>query len=315
LYLSFYGLRESPFELTSDPEFLFYTAQHREAFANLEYGLSCARAMTLLIGEAGTGKTTLLRAALKSESCRGIQPIFIHNTTLTRNEFIETIANQFQLVSAAARSKTSLLNVLEPLLRDRRARGESVALVVDEAQSLTDELLEEIRLLANIETDKEKLLPVVLVAQPQLAVRLNEPSRQQLKQRIALRCQIGPLSLDDTAAYMASRLRKAGGETARLFTRDAVILIYERSRGIPRTINVICENALLNGSILGKQPVDRQTVAQVCLDFDLSTKTASLDAVRPFHAQQNLARERTRVVPGFNGALRRRGLLAMLGIG
>src|SRR5204862_3698782 len=136
-----------------------------------------------------------------------------------------------------------LLGELEAVLRERRARGEVVALVIDEAQSLSAELLEEIRLLANIETPFERLLPVILAGQPELRDRLNEPGLRQLKQRVALRCEIAPFTLQETAAYMAARIKHAGGEAARLFTREAVMLVHDHSRGIPRTVNVVCDNA------------------------------------------------------------------------
>ena len=144
MYLSFFGLREKPFELTANPRYLFFTGQHREALSNLEYGLSSAKAITVLIGEAGTGKTTLLRAALESERCRHVRAVFIHNPTLTRNEFIEILAHELQLGSTAGQSKASLLGAIEKDLRERRDNGQITALVVDEAQGLSDELLEEI---------------------------------------------------------------------------------------------------------------------------------------------------------------------------
>src|SRR5262245_52380083 len=143
MYLSFYGLRERPFELTSDPKYLHFTEQHREALSILEYGLSSSKAVTVLIGDAGTGKTTVLQAALKSEHCRGVRTVFLSNPALTRAEFIETLAGQFQLTKVN-QSKASLLAALEPVLRSRRQRGETTALVIDEAQSLSYELLEEI---------------------------------------------------------------------------------------------------------------------------------------------------------------------------
>jgi type II secretory pathway predicted ATPase ExeA len=269
MYLSFYGLREAPFELTSNPEFLFYTGQHREALNNLEYGLTSAKAITLLTGEAGTGKTTLLHAALRSDRCRAVRAIFIHNPTLTRSEFFEMIATKFDLDAAVGRSKAGLITALEPLLRERRRKGQQTVLVVDEAQTLSNELLEEIRLLGNIDTETEKLLPVVLAAQPELTERLNQYDLRQLKQRVALRCHIGPLTLDETAAYIVSRIRKAGGDTTKLFTRDAVTLIHKSSGGIPRTVNVLCDNALSGGFVKGKRPVNRATVLEVCRDFDL----------------------------------------------
>jgi general secretion pathway protein A len=269
MYLRYYGLREQPFELTPNPRFLFMTAQHREAAANLQYGLSTAKAVTLLIGEAGTGKTTLLRAALESEACRGVKAVHLTNPQLSRGEFVETLARAFGLSPAAHRSKSALLAELETILRDRRGRHERSALVIDEAQRLNQELLEEVRLLANIETDTEKLLPLVLAGQPELSDRLNELGLRQLKQRVALRCEITPFELGDTAAYIASRIRTAGGDARRLFTREAVILIQEYSRGIPRTISVMCDNALLSGFAQGRQPVGREIIEDVVADFDL----------------------------------------------
>lgn len=269
MYQRFYGLRELPFELTSNPKYLFFSPRHREALSNLEYGLSSAKAVTVLIGEAGTGKTTLLRAALQSEQCRNVRCIYLNNPALSRDEFIEMLANRFELGPEAAHSKTVLLEELERSLRERRERGEITALVIDEAQSLSLELLEEVRLLANIETPSQKLLPLVLAGQPELAARLNDPGLRQLKQRVALRCEITPLDLSETAGYIATRIKTAGGEASRLFTREAVVLIHEFSKGIPRTISVMCDNALLSGMALGRQPVDREIVAEVCRDFDL----------------------------------------------
>ena len=269
MYLSFYSLREWPFELTPNPKFLYMTPRHREALSNLQYGLSSAKAVTVLVGEAGTGKTTLLRTALDSDVCRHVRTIYLNNPALSRPEFVQMLARRFELSPEAAQSKTVLLIELEQILIEGRKRGEITALVVDEAQSLSPELLEEIRLLANIETRTEKLLPLVLAGQPELSARLNDPNLRQLKQRVALRCEIGPFTLPETAAYIASRIRTAEGEASRLFTREAVMMIHERSHGIPRTVNVMCDNALLSGFALGRQPVDREIVMEVCRDFDL----------------------------------------------
>jgi|SRR5688572_27133268 len=269
MYLQFYGLRELPFELTPNPRFLFMTPRHREALSNLQFGLSAGKPLTLLIGEAGTGKTTLLKAALESDVCRHVRTIHINNPALTRAEFVDILARGFNLSEEAARSKSALLRELELVLKETRARGEIVALVVDEAQALSDELLEEVRLLANIETAEEKLLPLVLAGQPELAARLNEVHLRQLKQRVSLRCEIEGLDLSEAAAYIASRIRAAGGEPHRLFSRQAIVLIHERSRGVPRTISVICDNALLSGFAIGTHPVTRDIVAEVCRDFDL----------------------------------------------
>jgi type II secretory pathway predicted ATPase ExeA len=270
MYQSFYGLDELPFELTPNPKYLFLPPRHREALSALEYGLSSAKAITVLTGEAGTGKTTLLTAAMQSDRCRGVDTVHLSNPVLTRPEFVEFLASRFGLTARAGESKAALLTELEPVLRARRDRGEIVALVIDEAQSLSVEILEEIRLLANIETPTEKLLPLVLAGQPELRDRLNEPTLRQLKQRVTLRCEIGPFTLEEMSAYISARLSAAGGNPRRLFSREAIALIHERSRGIPRLINVICDNALLTGFGLGRTLIDRATVLEVIHDFDLA---------------------------------------------
>src|SRR6185295_19307177 len=275
MYERFYGFREPAFELTANPKFLFFTAQHREALCNLEYGLSAAKPVTVLIGDPGTGKSTLLRAALESDMCRHVTCVFIDNPTLTRAEFFETLAARFELGGNAEKSKATLLGGLESKIRGRHSRREITALVVDEAQALPDEILEEIRLLANMETPTSKLLPVVLAGQPELAARLNDPRLRQLKQRVALRCELKPLDLPQTAAYIASRIRTAGGDPANIFTREAVTLIHEYSRGLPRTISVMCDNALTSGFALDQRPVDGDIVAEVCRDFDLAAGAAA----------------------------------------
>jgi general secretion pathway protein A len=269
MYQHYYGLRELPFELTLNPKFLFLTRQHREALSALEYGLFSAKSVTVLIGEAGTGKTTLIGAALESERCREVTCVHLANPTLTRAEFVELLSHRFSLSTRAGLSKAVMLQELESVLRERRAQKQITAIVIDEAHSLSDELLEEIRLLANIETPTEKLLPIVLAGQPELRDRLNELGLRQLKQRVTLRCEIEPFTAHETAGYIAQRVRTAGGDAAKLFTREAVMLIHDRSRGIPRTISVLCDNALLTGFGLGRQPVDSEIVLDVVHDFDL----------------------------------------------
>ena len=280
MYQKFYGLREMPFELTPNPDYLYLTAGHREALSNLQYGLSTAKAVTLLVGEAGMGKTTLLRAAIESEWCRSVRCVSVNNPTLTRNEFIEILARSFSLSAAASHSKAVLLDELECVLRERRANGEITALVIDEAQSLSTDLLEEIRLLANIETSTEKLLPLVLAGQPELSARLDEPGLRQLRQRVALRCEMAPFGLSETAGYIASRIKTAGGVARRLFTREAVTLVHRFSGGIPRTISVICDNALITGLALGRQPVDQGIVSEVCGDLHLREVSTPLPDAR-----------------------------------
>jgi type II secretory pathway predicted ATPase ExeA len=269
MYESFYGLHSPPFDLALNPHSLLLTPQHREALGNLEYGIRERVGVTVIIGEAGTGKTTLIRTAVASAEAEAPGSTeawaYLRNPTLERHEFLEFLAARFHLPGDAATSKSRLIDELERMLYD----GRRAALIVDEAQSVPVALLEEVRLLANIEADAQKLFPVVLVGQPELGERLNEPSLRQLKQRVALRCTLTPMSLKQTAAYIAGRIEHAGGHPGALFSREAVMVVYERLRGIPRTINVICQNALLTGYAEGQRPVGRDTVEAVCRDFDL----------------------------------------------
>ena len=269
MYQEFYGLHELPFELTANVRFLFLTSRQREALSILEYGLFSAKSLTLLIGDAGTGKTTLLQAALASERCAAVHCVYLNNPTLSTADFVGFLAGRFHLGEEAARSKTVLIERLEAKLLQTRAAGQITALVVDEAQSLSTELLEEVRLLANMETATDKLLPVVLAGQPELAERLEEPGLRQLKQRVALRCELEPFDLADTASYIARRVHTAGGVPAAMFTQEAVRLIHERSAGIPRVVNVICDNALISGMALGRRRVERDMVEEVCQDLRL----------------------------------------------
>jgi general secretion pathway protein A len=272
MYEHFYGLSELPFELTANPKYLCLTPRQREALSILQYGLFSAKSITVMIGEAGTGKTTLIRAALDSERCRHVRCIYLNNPALNTEDFIRVLALKFELGAECGGSKPLLLENLERLLRERRDRGEITALVVDEAQSLSVALLEEIRLLANIETPSAKLLPLVLAGQPELAARLEDPSIRQLKQRVTLRCELQPFELTNTAAYIASRISTAGGNPSNIFTRDAVTLIHEYSAGIPRMINVICDNALVSGMAVGRRQIDRAVIVEVCRDLRLSAR-------------------------------------------
>jgi general secretion pathway protein A len=268
VYEHFYGLTARPFDLSPDPRFLVVTEVHQEALSNLQYAIASRKGITLLVGDAGTGKTTVIRAAIETQPER-VHCVHLHNPALTKAEFVEMLAAQFSLSDKARASKTELLIELEELLKQRREGGETTVLVVDEAQSLPYELLDEIRLLTNIETSSEKLVTLIIAGQPEIAERLNGPSFSQFKQRIALRCALRPLSLNESVGYIASRIRVAGGSPADVFTREAVIQIHEYSRGIPRTINVLADNALVSGFADEQRPVRTQLVHDVCMDFDI----------------------------------------------
>jgi general secretion pathway protein A len=280
MYETFFGFRERPFDLTPNPRYLVLTDGHREALSNLEYAMASRKGVTLLLGEAGTGKTTVIRAALERQPAQ-VHCVHLQNPALNRTEFVEMLATRFGLSEHAASSKTALLVELDRLLVARREKGESSVLVVDEAQSLSLELLEEIRLLANIETNREKLLSVILAGQPELATRLNERGLRQLKQRVALRCELHPLTLRESCAYIAGRIRAAGGVGAQTFTREAVMLMHERANGIPRTLNVMADNALLTGFAGEQRPVNTKVVLEVCSDLDLSGNHHQSEAEPP----------------------------------
>jgi general secretion pathway protein A len=266
MYEAFFGFRDRPFDSTPNPRYLVLTDGHREAISSIEYGIASRKGITMLVGEAGVGKTTVIRTAIERQPAP-VHCVHLCNPALTRVEFVEMLAARFDLSERAARSKTALLIELEALLRRRHASQETTVLVVDEGQTLPLTLLEEIRLLANIENDDEKLLSVILVGQPRLAERLEHPSVEQLKQRVALWCELPPLTLEETAAYVLTRIRCAGGIAAEIFTRDAVTLLHRAAKGIPRVINVIADNALVTGLAAGQRPIGREIINQVCSDF------------------------------------------------
>lgn len=282
MYETFYGLREAPFDLTLNPRFVLLTEKHREALANLTLGVVRRKGVTVIIGEAGTGKTTLIHRAMpeieNQLDGQSVSWAYLKNPILPASEFLVFLAERFGLSSAASRSKTRLMDELERSLTS----GRRAALIIDEAQSAPIELLEETRLLANIETSDTKLLPLILLGQPELADRLNQPELRQLKQRVTLRYRLEPLTLHECAQYIANRVRQAGGDPAQVFTRKAVIKIHERSHGLPRIISVLCDNALMSGYAAGQRPVCANTVETVCGDFDLPAP-APADTSRPLH--------------------------------
>ena len=277
MYERFYGLSERPFELTPNPRYLFLSPRHSEALTMLQYGTCRRNGLTLLIGDAGTGKTTLVHAALEAHQGPNGFTVFLTNPALTRDEFFEFLADGFGLSQEARASKSRFLLELSRLLADRRAAGCVSALIIDEAQCLPDALLEEVRLLANIETTTEKLLSIILIGQPELADRLNASSMRQLKQRVALRCELAALDLAETTAYIGTRIRVAGGDGATVFTSSAIEAIYGASGGIPRIISVICENALISGFALKRRPIGPEIIDEVCRDLAIGVPANVID--------------------------------------
>ena len=255
---------------------MYFTPRHREALVNLQFGIESRKGVVVLVGEAGMGKTTVIRAAMAKQRAE-VRCVYLNNPLLTRAEFIEFLANALELSPAAERSKTRLVAELSSRLSEERRRGASVVLLVDEAQSLSNELLEELRMLTNIETDTEKLVTLVLVGQPQLADRLNDERLGQLKQRVELRCTLSRFDIAETVMYIKNRVRTAGGDAVQMFTRGAIQVIHERSRGIPRSISVICENALVGAFAENQKPVTRALVEEICDELDLSPEPLIAD--------------------------------------
>jgi general secretion pathway protein A len=275
MYEDYYGLRERPFDLSANTKFLFLSPQHHEALTHLRYGLSGRPGITLLVGEAGMGKSTLVRAALGSLPGTRSKIVLLSNPTLTRGEFYEFLAGEFGLSAEAAASKTRFLQELKQGIDAAAVEGGILGLIVDEAQSVPFQLLEELRLLTNAEGNSGRALTLVLVGQPELSARLEDPTLRQLKQRVALRTELRPFGLKETAGYIAARITIAGGRADTLFTRDAVIAIHDGAKGLPRTISVICDNALVTGFAASARPVGRDIVSSVCADFNLTKPVAA----------------------------------------
>ena len=260
MYLKFYGLREAPFSPTPDPKFLFQSTRHREALAQLLYGVREKKGFIVLSGEIGTGKTTLLRTLL--ERLDGMTPVaYVHNSALGIEGLLEYILNDWGAKSQAQTQAQRLIELNEFLIEQHR-QGRSPVIVVDEAQNLSIETLEAVRLLSNFETTSQKLMQILLVGQPELRDKLNAPELRQLKQRIGLRCHIGPLSPEETRLYVRHRLRVAGATDAGIFTDAAIQKIADYSNGTPRVINIVCDHCLLSGYADSKRRIDAGMVQE-----------------------------------------------------
>jgi general secretion pathway protein A len=272
MYESFYGLKENPFNVTPNPEFIYLGEHHREALAQLLYGVREKKGFIVITGEVGTGKTTLVHYLLDKMDGNGLtRTAFLFNPRLTVNDFIQYILKDLG-VRVQGKTKGEYLHNLHRYLLNAYKKDERVVLIVDEAHGLDPELLEEIRLLSNLETSKSKLIQIVLIGQPELDRTLSRPEFRQLRQRINLRYYLPPLSEKETREYIEKRLRIAGAKESP-FTDKAIKEIYMRSGGIPRLINILCDNALLNGFALDQKKVDERSVKEVAKDLKLGKKS------------------------------------------
>ena len=269
MYKQFFGLTRNPFEISPDPFFYHPTPRHNEALANLHYGVGRRKGFIVITGEVGTGKTLLVRCLLSELRKNNVAFGYVFNPLLPVVEFFQYIMADLGL-PYAGRTKTEMLLDLNRFLIQRHARGLITALVVDEAQALRNELLEEIRLLTNLETSQQKLLQIVLMGQPELEIVLDSPELRQLKQRVSLRCQLQPLDAPQTHAYILSRLERAGAaKEPPIFSEEALDKIHEYSRGIPRIINNLCENSMVNAFSSEQRPVTAEIITEVATDFRL----------------------------------------------
>ena len=296
VYSSYFGLKEAPFNITPDPSFLFESASHQEGLAQLRYGIEARRGFIVLTGEVGTGKTTLLQALL-GQLGQGTKTALIFSAITSPIDLLRYVCEEFKLIEPLQGLKDAhdyvyLLN--EFLLQEYR-HGQNAALIIDEAQNLSPEVLESVRLLSNFETTKDKLLQILLVGQPELNDRLNTPQLRQLKQRITLRHQLRSLSLSECQEYIANRL-KCAGASSEIFLTKAVESVHHYSGGIPRLINVICDNAMISAYALEKKEIEARFIQEVADDLCLSNGASKPVLVRrDLPSPQVENREPTRV--------------------
>jgi len=268
MYQRFFGLRESPFNVNPDPRYLFMTRHIQEALAGLTYGIQNRKGFILLTGEVGTGKTTLLNRLLNWLRGQRVATAYIFNSRLEVNHLFDFIMADFEIPNES-REKSHILLRLNQWLLERYRAGETAVLIIDEAQNLSSEVLEEIRLLTNLETATEKLLQIVLAGQPELEEKLKLPQLRQVRQRITISCRTAPLSLEETFGYIAERLRTAGANGEPVFSKEAIETVHLYSRGIPRVVNLLCEHAMINAYVDSVRPVPAHLVEEVAREFKL----------------------------------------------
>jgi general secretion pathway protein A len=279
MYTTYFGLREQPFSITPNPRFFYANPGHEEAYANLLYGIQERKGCIVLIGEAGTGKTTLLRRVMENQE-ETVRTAFLFNTTLTFDELLDFLCHDFALPVPEGQ-RLAKIQALNQFLLTQLQDGGTAVLLIDEAQNLSDEILENLRLLSNFETARAKLLQIVLVGQPELDKKLERPELRQLKQRIAIRCHLDRLKARDVGPFIYHRLHIAGCDRHDVFTPEAVQRIAIYSRGIPRLINILCDNALLIAYGTGVHTVAETVIEEVAQDLRLKREEVRLARSNP----------------------------------
>lgn len=281
MYKNFFGLRENPFNVNPDPRYIFPTAAMQSALAGLTYGIEARKGFLLLTGEVGTGKTTLLNRLLDWLRERRVATAFIFNTQINTSQLFDFILNDFEIPCDSQQKSQSILRLNQWLL-ERYRDGQTAVIIVDEAQHLSFEVLEEIRLLTNLETSREKLLQIVLSGQPELDEKLRHPQLRQLLQRITLRLKTTPLSREEMHGYILERLRIAGAVGDPIFSSDAMDAVHRHSRGIPRVANLVCEHALITAYVENQRPV-------LAVHVDEAAHEYQFDRVEPTVAPRSFA--------------------------
>jgi len=279
MYKSFFSIRDYPFGSSPDPRFLYMMPQIRETLSCLQYGIAARKGFVVMTGEVGTGKTTLLKAALSSLDSTRVSTAYVFNPLLDVLDFLEFVLTDFG-ISPATRTKSGMLIQLNRWLVDRFRDNGVCVIAIDEAQNLSWELLEEIRLLTNLETSSEKLLQIVLSGQPELDEKLCNPLVRQLRQRVWMWCKTRPLTDLETEAYIAQRLHSAGA-TQLIFSPDAVQTVHEYSKGIPRLINLICEHSLISAYVEQTKPIPARVVAAVGQELALDQLPFLISSTAP----------------------------------
>ncbi len=266
MYRQFFGLKEKPFNITSDPSFLYLSRVHKEAFAHLLYGIKERKGILEITGEIGAGKTTLCRALLNHLDIN-TKSAFIFNSTLPEMQLFQTILEDFG-VSVGKKTKASMLRQFNTFLLEELSKNNNVVLIIDEAQNLKTSVLEELRILSNLETEKEKLFQMILVGQPELREKLSSPNLKQLRQRIGVRFHITPLSKVEISEYIYHRLKVAGSIGDISFSEDALDIIYKYSGGIPRLINTVCDKALLSAYVAETKYIDSNIIEKCIREIE-----------------------------------------------